>query len=183
VKESRLVNRQVFDLFNDPPWPTEVTVNRPVVRSPRPWLFASLGSAVLLISSMALPWFSSSETPAWTPFSHGLNLGWSPGTQNWGFLVLALAAALAIGIGLVIPSPRKGRTTVALLFTTALAVTTLLETSAELSVNPGPHLHADFGAWIGGTGAVVACIGLAVATYVAHRSYHAEQKTCDSAIS
>jgi hypothetical protein len=142
-----------------------------------------LGFVVLLISSMALPWFTSSETPAWTPFSHGLNLGWSPGTQNWGFLVLALAAALAIGIGVVIPSPRKGRTTIALLFITALAVTTLLKTSAELSVNPGPNLHADYGAWFGGTAAVVAWIGLAVATCVVHRSHHTEQKTCDSGIS
>jgi hypothetical protein len=142
-----------------------------------------LGFVVLLIASMALPWFTSSETGAWTPFSDWLNLGWSPGTQNWGFLVLALASASAIGIGVVISSVQKSRTTVAMLLASALAVTTLLETSAELSVNPGPRLHAEFGAWIGGTAAVVAWIALAVATYVAHRSHHTEQKTCESGIS
>ena len=163
---------QAIDLFDDAPWPTELPLDQPSAHSPRLLLVASLAFVAVLLSSMALPWFTSAETPAWTPFSHWLNLGWSPGTQDWGFLVVGLAAFVAIGIGLAISEPRKGRTTLVLLFTTALTVTTLLEASAELSVNPGPNLHADYGAWIGGTSAVLAWSGLAVATYLAYRSHH-----------
>ena len=77
------MDRRAIDLFDDAPWPTEVPVNEPA--SPRPWLVASLVLAGLFLMSMALPWFTSPETPAWTPFSHWLDLGWSPGTPELGF--------------------------------------------------------------------------------------------------
>lgn len=167
------VNRQAVDLFDDAPWPTELPFDQQKVHSPRPILVASLFFVAVLLLSMTLPWFTSAETPGWLPFSHWLNLGWSPGTQDWGFLVLGLAAFVAIGIGLAIHSPRSPGTTLALAFATALVVTTLLEASAGLSVNPGPNLHADYGAWIGATAAVLAWGGLVVARYLANRSHHA----------
>lgn len=157
------VSRSI-DLFDDAPWSTEVPLDHRAVRSPRSLLVVSLAFVVVLMASLALPWFKSSETPAWTPFSSWLNLGWAPGTKNWGFLVLAMAAVVAVSIGLVIPSARNARTGLVLLAATALVVVTLLEASAQLSVNPGPNLHADYGALIGSAAAVLAWIGIAVAT-------------------
>ncbi len=158
------VSRSI-DLFDDAPWSTEVPVDNRVVLSPRSLLVVSLALVVLLLASLALPWFKSSETPAWTPFSNWLNLGWAPGTKNWGLLVLALAAVVAVSIGLVISSARNaGNAWTGLVFlaATALVVVTLLEASAQLSVNPGPNLHADYGAYVGSAAAVLAWVGMAV---------------------
>jgi len=49
---------------------------------------------------------------------------------------------------------------------TGLLVITLLEASAHLPVNPGPNLHADYGALIGSAVAVLSWIGLALGTYL-----------------
>ncbi len=155
------VSRSI-DLFDDAPWSTEMPVDHRAVRSPRSVLVGSLALVLLLMASFALPWFKSSETPAWTPFTSWLNLGWAPGTENWGFLVLALAAVVAVSIGLVILSGRTAWTGLVFLAATALAVVTLLEASAQLSVNPGPNLHADYGAWLGSAAAVLAWIGISV---------------------
>lgn len=160
------MDRRAIDLFDDAPWPTEVPVNEPA--SPRPWLVASLVLAGLFLMSMALPWFTSPETPAWTPFSHWLDLGWSPGTQNWGFLVLALGAVTAIAICMALLTPRKALIVLALLVATSLVVAAFLEARASLSVNPGPNLHADYGAWIGTAVAVLALTCIAVSTYLGH---------------
>ncbi len=151
-----------IDLFDDAPWSTEVPVDHRSVPSPRSLLVVSQVLVVLLLASLALPWFKSSETPAWNPFSSWLNLGWAPGTKNWGFLDLALAAVVAVSIGLAIASARNAWTGLVLLAATALVVVTLLEASAQLSVNPGPNLHADYGAWIGSAAAVLAWMGIAV---------------------
>ncbi len=159
------VGRRPFDLLGDPQWSAELPVDHPCTLSPRQLLVASLASVVLLMASMALPWFKSSETPSWTPFSHWLDLGWSPGTRNWGLLVLALSAAVAIAIGVVIPSIRKSRMILLLCVATALVVTTLLESTSDLSVDPGPNLSAYYGAWIGDTAAVLAWICIAIATH------------------
>lgn len=164
VRGKILAVSRSIDLFDDAPWSTEVPVDHGTVRSPRSLLVVSLASVVLLMASLAIPWFKSGETPAWTPFSNWLNLGWAPGTKNWGFLVLALAAVVAISIGLVIPSARNTWTGLVFLAATAMVVVTLLEATAQLSVNPGPELHADYGAWIGSAAAVLAWIGIAVVT-------------------
>ena len=58
--------------------------------------------------------------------------------------------------------PRNAWTGLVFLAATALVVVTLLEASAQLSVNPGPNLHADYGAWIGSAAAVLAWMGIAV---------------------
>jgi hypothetical protein len=135
--------------------------------SPRPWLVASLVLLALLLSSTALPWFTSAETSQWGPLSHRLDLGWAPGTQDWGFLVLALGAAAVIAAGIALVAPKRAPRVVLLVLASALVVATLLELNAHLSVNPGPNLHADYGAWVGGAAAVLAWIGVAVVTYLA----------------
>ena len=53
-----------------------------------------------------------------------------------------------------------------LLVATGLLVVTLLEASARLSVNPGPNLHADYGALIGGAATALSWIGLVLGTYL-----------------
>jgi hypothetical protein len=169
------VGRRAVDLFDDAPWLTEVPVDRERVCSPRPFLVVSLALVLLLVTSLALPWFNSSETPAWTPFSNWLNLGWAPGTENWGFLVLVLAAVVAVSIGMVIPAARNARTGLVLVAATAMVVVTLLEASAQLSVNPGPELHADYGAWIGCAAAVLAWISTAAATFLGSRRFSASR--------
>src|ERR1700728_542490 len=162
------MGRRAVDLFDDPPWQTGMPVDQPTPA--RRSLVVSLVLVALLISSMALPWFASGETPPWTPFSHWLDLGWSPGTQKWGFLVLALGAVVAISLGIAIPTPGKARLSLLLVVATGLVCATLLEAIADLSVDPGPNLHADYGAWIGGAAAVLAWFGIAVATYISWRA-------------
>jgi len=140
--------KRAVDLFDDPPWKSEdATVPR--VRPARAALNCTLVLVLLFIASMALPWFHSGETPPWTPFAHWLDLGWAPGTQRWGFLLLALGAALATATGLTIRTHRKVLFGLLPVLATALVVMTVLETSAHLGVNPGPLLQADFGAWFG----------------------------------
>ncbi len=53
-----------------------------------------------------------------------------------------------------------------LLVATGLLVVTLLEASAHLSVNPGPNLHAAYGALIGSAAAALSWICLALGTYL-----------------
>ena len=53
-----------------------------------------------------------------------------------------------------------------LLVATGLLVVTLLEASARLWVNPGPNLHADYGALIGGAATALSWIGLVLGTYL-----------------
>ena len=145
MSRTSTVNKRAIDLLDDAPWPSKVPLPKPAVDSSQPWLVASLVFVILLISSMALPSFTSDETPPWTPLSRWLNLGWSPGTQHWGLLVVILAAATAIGIGLVIPSPRRALMPLLLLFITGLGAVTLVWAYSRLSVNPGPNLHAGYG--------------------------------------
>ena len=95
------MGKQAVDLFDDSSWETAVEAVRPA-HSARASLNSTLVLVILFTASMALPWFNSGETPPWRPFSHWLDLGWSPGTQRWGFLLLALAAVLATTTGLTI---------------------------------------------------------------------------------
>lgn len=150
-----LVGRRRIDLFDDSPRNTDAAAARPARAS----LVCTLILVILFMASMTLPWFHSGETPPWTAFSHWLNLGWSPGTQRWGFLLLTLATALATATGLTIRMRRRALFVLLPAFAAALVILTVLETSAHLSVNPGPLLQADFGAWIGD--------GLAVCVLVA----------------
>lgn len=77
--------------------------------------------------------------------------------------MLALGAALAAATGTTIRTRRKILFGLLPVFAAALMVMTILETSAHLSVSPGPALQADFGAWIGGGLAVLVLISAAVA--------------------
>lgn len=162
--------RPSIDLFDDPPWPSEAPSHETPVRSPRSSLVTSLVFVGILLASMALPWFASAETPAWTPFSHWLNLGWSPGTQKWGFLVLALGVLTVLAIVTGLLWPRRAWLVVVLVLAGVLVVVTLLEATAQLSVDPGPNLNAAYGAWIGSTAAVLAWCGIAVATYLGRKA-------------
>ena len=57
----------------------------------------------------------------------------------------------------------KARMSLLLLVATSLVVVTLLEAFAHLAVNPGPNLHADYGAWVGSAAAVLAWVNIVVA--------------------
>lgn len=163
------VGRRPIDLFHGPAWSTKAPARDVQITSPRPCLVASLLLVALLLCSMAFPWFTSAETPAWTPFSHWLNLGSGPGTQKWGILVLMVDVAMAAGLIIGLLWPRKGWLFVLLVLATVLVVVTVLEASASVSVNPGPNLHADYGAWIGSAASVLAWSGIAAAVYIAFR--------------
>jgi hypothetical protein len=156
------VAKRAVDLLDDPAWKHEVGTVHP----PRPSnasLVCTLILVFLFMASMALPWFHSEETPPWTPFSHWLDLGWSPGTQRWGFLLFALAVALAVVIGFTIRERHKVLFGLLPLLAAALVVTTILEASAHLSPDPGPPLRADFGAWTGEGFAFCILVAAAVA--------------------
>ncbi|MDA8311082.1 MAG: hypothetical protein M0Z46_10825 [Actinomycetota bacterium] len=157
------MGKRAVDLFDDPAWKARVEAARPA-RPSEASLICTLILVLLFMASMALPWFQSGETPPWTPFSRWLNLGWSPGTQKWGLLLVALGAALAVATGLTIRTRRKVLFGFLPACATALVVTTLLETSAHLSVNPGPPLQPDFGARFGDGLAVLVLITATVAT-------------------
>lgn len=160
---------QHIDLFDDPPWSNQPST--PQVRrvSPRAFLISSLGFVGLFSISMGQPWFTSGETPQWTPFSHWLDRGFFPGTQSWGFLMLALdlATALTLVIGLI--WPRLIGQVALLVLATTLVIVTVSEASAHLSVDPGPNLGADYGAWIGVAMIVLAWCCIAVAMALRHR--------------
>lgn len=156
------MGKRAVDLFDDPAWKTETEAAHPA-RPSSASLICTLTLVVLFMASTALPWFDSGETPPWTPFSHWLNRGWSPGSQRWGLLMLALGAALAAATGITIRTRRKILFGLLPVFAAALVVVTILETAAHLSVNPGPPIQADFGAWIGEGLAVLVLITAAVA--------------------
>lgn len=156
------MGKRAVDLFDDPAWRMEGEVVH-LARPSQASLIYTLTLVVLFMASTALPWFQSGETLPWTPFSHWLNRGWSPGTQRWGLLMLALGAALAVAAGLTIRTRRKILFGVLPVFAAALVVMTILETSAHLSENPGPPLHADFGAWIGDGLAFLVLVTAAIA--------------------
>jgi len=137
------------------------------VNSRRLALLASSVLSGLLMISLVLPWFTSAETPQWTPFSHWLDLGWSPGTRNWA--LLGLDAALAVGIGAALWSASKLGMHLLSLVATGLLVVTLLEASAHLTVDPGPNLQADYGAVIGSGAAVLLWVTLAVGPHLSVR--------------
>lgn len=156
------MKKRAVDLFDDPPWSTEVEGAHPA-RPSRASLTCAQTLALLFVASTCLPWFQSGETPPWTPYSHWLNLGWWPGTQRWGFLLLALGAAFAAATGLTIRTRRRALFGLLPPLATALAVMTALEASAHLLVDPGPPLQADFGAWLGEALAVLSMVAAAIA--------------------
>lgn len=172
-----LMSGPPIDLFDDPPWPTEVSFREASSGSPRPLLIGSLAFVGLFSISMALPWFTSAETPQWTPFSHWLNRGFVPGTQEWGFVMLALDIVTAFSIVMAIIWARRSWQIALLGLATILVLTTISEASAHLSpAHPGPNLGADYGAWIGVAMVVLAWWCLALATIFRHswRSAHPE---------
>jgi hypothetical protein len=161
------VGRRAIDLFDDAPWSADFAIDQPARPSPRPWLFASVVSVSLLLASMALPWFTSSETPSWTPFSRWLALGWTPGTQRWGFLDLALGCVSLLTLMVALFRPFRPYMLPSMTLAICLLVVTLLEATATLIVDPGPPIHADYGAVVGSVASVFASITVAVATYLA----------------
>ena len=160
------VSRPSVDLFDDPSWSTDVSGGQPTGDSRRLVLLVSLALTALLMSSMALPWFTSAETPSWMPFSHWLDLGWSPGTRNWAFLLFGLSVGVAVGIAVVLRSVGRLGMILLLLAATGLLIVILLEATANLSVDPGPNLHADYGAVVGVWAAVLLWISLAFGLHV-----------------
>lgn len=144
----------------------DASVHEPASRSPRRALRVALASVLLLVGRMALPWHTSSETPPWGPFTHWLDLGLGPGTQDWAFVILGIGAVLAIALCVVIRSPGKGKVILLLVIGTLLLIDTLLEVFARPSVNPGPSLQADWGALVGTIGASVSWVAIATAMYL-----------------
>jgi hypothetical protein len=138
-----------IDLFDDPPWPTDVPARKPLLSSARPLLVASLVLVAVVLGSTALPWSTSAETPAWTPYAHGLDVGGGPGTQDWGFLVAAITVATALATVAALHRPGPVRIGASLVGLSALVATTVPDLFAHLTVDPGPSLDAAYGAWIG----------------------------------
>ncbi len=170
VGEADGVRRRSFDLFNDPIWLAEPPgTSRSALYSSRvPFRFL-LTSAALLATSMALPWYSSSETVALSPLSNWLNLGWGPGSRRWGFVILALALLVAIGAEIAVLAPRKALAGMLLIFEVLLLFATCLEVFAHPSIDPGPSLDADWGAALGFLAAIFAFLSGIYAMFVTQR--------------
>jgi hypothetical protein len=79
---------------------------------------------------------------------------------------LGLEAGVAVGIGVALRSASKFGLKLLFLAATGLLVVTLLEASAQLSVDPGPNLQADYGALIGSAAAALLWIGLALGPHL-----------------
>ncbi|MGH9091540.1 MAG: hypothetical protein ACRDZR_09220 [Acidimicrobiales bacterium] len=158
------MSRSPIDLFDDPPWSGEAPVHEVPTVSPRPDLMASLTLVALLLFSMALPWFTGRVTPqsGTSPLSGSLSRGWSPGTEDWGILMMVLGALTALAIVIGMLWPRRPLLVTLLVVATILAVVTVAE--AFSFGDPWPDLRAAYGAWIGVPAIVFAWCCIAVAT-------------------
>lgn len=162
-----LMGRSHIDLFDDPAWSGDAPVGGVPVVSPRPCLTASAALVALLLFSMQFPWFAGTATPqsGSAPLAGLLSRGWLPGTEDWGFLMLALGVltALAIVIGLLWPV--KSLLITLFVLATMLSCVTIAEAFASSLGDPWPYLRSGYGAWIGAPATVFAwcCIGVATA--------------------
>lgn len=184
-----------LDLFDDPPWeasPESLNVARrpsPVF----PLAMCALGSMGLAASTF-LPWYGSdtvgslsvwklsAETNALSTFllPPAGSSSYSPGTYNWGYLILGLSCAVAVLAGiaiLVLPlqSERNIRWSVPLLFGIVIAALTLvvlvaLEARAKPPFGDGPPLRFDWGAVVGVLAVMLSLIGGCWALFVGARS-------------
>lgn len=145
------MSRAPIDLFDDPDWSAEARVGEAPKVSPRPCLTASLALVALLLFSMQFPWLALTVTPqaGSPPLSGLLSRGWLPGTQDWGFLMLALGVftALAIVIGLL--WPMRSLLIALFVLATVLLLVTIAEAFASSFGDPWPYVHSGYGAWIG----------------------------------
>ena len=136
-------------------------------RTARQLFLAAAALVAVMLASTLLPWFTSAETPSWTPYSRWLDLGWAPGTRDFGLVMAALAVVTVVCLVLVTLRPGRVGGVVALGLTVGLLAVALVESAAHLSVDPGPDLHFDWGAVLG-CAALTAAVGCtAVATYAA----------------
>jgi hypothetical protein len=184
-----------LDLFDDPPWEASPE-SRHVARRPSPVFplaMCAIGSMALAASTL-LPWYGSdtvggvsgwhlsSETSALSTFllpSVGSS-PLSPGTYNWGYLILGLSCAVAAlsGIALIVVPYKKEskiRGTTPLLYGIVIATLTLvvlvaLETHARPPFGDSPPLRFDWGAIVGIVAATLSLIGGCWALFVVTRS-------------
>jgi len=157
-----MVMRRVGGL-DDPIWDEAIPrlARQPRKVSIRSPLLCSLIAASMAALSTALPWFVSAENPPMNSFSRWLVRGWHPGYQGWGWILLALSLLLVVGLAVAVWRPRAALLGSLLCLGVLLLAAALLEAVAHPSLDPGPDLHAAWGAWIGVLAAVVACAGMA----------------------
>ena len=183
VTVSSSASRGSVDLFDDPPWtgpPPVAARHRPLsaVAALGVCLLGALGVAI----STTLPWFGlddsigigflrlQSEMSALSRYLEPVQGGSvSPGTQGWGFLILALSCGAAwvaiitlagLGIGRRVP---VGLYVLLTALALLLVVASVLDAHARPPLGDGPPLRFSWGAVVGVTAATMSLIGACLA--------------------
>ena len=171
--------RGSVDLFDDPPWTSSPAADRHQVRR---WAFATLTlcllGAVGVAISTTLPWFGLDESlgvgflrrqdqmSGLSRYLQPAQFGsFSPGTQAWGFLILALSGGVAMSAIITLGTDVVGRRTpfglsvVVAVLTLLLVIAAVLEAHAKPPFGDGPPLRFSWGAVVGVAAATTSLIG------------------------
>ena len=171
--------RGSVDLFDDPPWTSSPAADRHQVRR---WAFATLTlcllGAVGVAISTTLPWFGLDESlgvgflrlqdqmSGLSRYLQPAQFGsFSPGTQAWGFLILALSCGVAMSAIITLGTDVVGRRTpfglyvVVAVLALLLVIATVLEAHAKPPFGDGPPLRFSWGAVVGVAAATTSLIG------------------------
>jgi hypothetical protein len=163
------------DLFDDPHWETAPVQRRRISARP-PLGISIIGSAGVAIRTM-LPWYGSPEggdevwqfsSPGLRPTSQLLNgPGRHPGTEGFGYLILALSGAtlvLAVLGWIAVRRPPRPVSNLArclavgvAVSATALLAVVICEVQAHPPLGDGPPPSSDWGAIVG-VAASVPCL-------------------------
>ena len=168
------------DLFDDPPWTSSPpTADR---HQGRRSAIAALGLCLLggvgVAVSTTLPWFGLDESlgvgflhlqdqmGALSRYLQPAQFGsFTPGTQEWGFLILALSCGVATSAIMTIAMRLIGRRTpfglyvVLAVVALLLAIACALDAHAKPPFGDGPPLRFSWGAVIGVAAAATSLIG------------------------
>ncbi|HVT42420.1 MAG TPA: hypothetical protein VHD39_05505, partial [Acidimicrobiales bacterium] len=173
------------DLFDDPPWiaPKDVAQSHGRLWMALAYGVCTLGAAVTAIST-TFPWFGVDDGVGYggvfgldeqrsalardlTPLF--VTAGVAPGTQSWGFVILALAACVALGAFVVTVFVLWGRRPPIVLrgalvaLALALVIVCVLEAHAQPLSGDEPIFRFSWGAIVGVAAAVVSLLGAGLA--------------------
>ena len=172
--------RGSVDLFDDPPWISSpaATDRRQGRRSATALLGLCLLGAVGVAISTTLPWFGLDESlgvgflrlqdqsSALSRYLQPAQFGsFSPGTQEWGFLILALSCGVAmsaivtIAMHLIGQSSPCGLYVVLAVLALLLAIACVLDAHAKPPFGDGTPLRFSWGAVVGVAAATTSLIG------------------------
>jgi hypothetical protein len=172
--------RGSVDLFDDPPWTSSPAAADP--HQGRRSAIAALGlcllGAVGVAISTTLPWFGLDESlgvgflrlqdqmSALSRYLQPAGFGsFSPGTQEWGFLILALSCGVAMSAIMTVAMPLIGRRTpfglylVLAVLALLLVIASVLDAHAKPPFGDGPPLRFSWGAVVGVAAATTSLIG------------------------